>query len=131
MTESRNLSSFGLASLLITHQATLRDALVSTIDSRYPFNESLAMQLEEAGGMAILRQEVISTKPPRRAAEMALGVLFRMCSDLLGAQWWPSSVNSTHSAPSDRACIAACSRVNAAPSSHCRRAPQAYGRRAC
>ncbi|WP_256735003.1 AraC family transcriptional regulator [Variovorax sp. dw_954] len=101
MAQSRKLSSFGVASMLITHQATLRDALVTTIENRYLFNESLAMELEEAGGVAILRQEVISTKPSPQAAELAVGVLFRMCSDLIGAQWRPSSVNFTHSAPSD------------------------------
>ena len=49
MAESRQLSSFGVVSLLITHQATLRDALVTTIDYRYMVNESLAMQIEDAG----------------------------------------------------------------------------------
>ncbi|MDM0116981.1 AraC family transcriptional regulator [Variovorax sp. J22R133] len=101
MAESRQLSSFGVVSLLITHQATLRDALITTIDYRHLLNESLAMQLEDAGRMAILRQEVLTTKPSRQGAELALGVVFRMCSALMGAQWRPSSVNFTHSAPSD------------------------------
>ncbi len=101
MAESRQLSSFGVVSLLISHQATLRDALVTTMDYRHMVNESLAMQLEDAGRMAILRQELLSTRPSRQAAELALGVVFRMCGALMGAQWRPYSVNFTHSAPPD------------------------------
>jgi len=101
MAESRQLSSFGAVSLLISHQATLRDALVTTMDYRHLLNESLAMQLEDAGKLVILRQEVLTTRPSRQAAELALGVLFRMCGALMGAQWRPHSVNFIHSAPSD------------------------------
>jgi AraC-like DNA-binding protein len=101
MAESRQLSNFGAVSLLITHQATLRDALVTTIDYRHLVNESLAMQLEDAGKMVILRQELVITRPSRQGAELALGVLYRMCSALMGPQWRPHSVNFVHSAPSD------------------------------
>ncbi|WP_213959920.1 AraC family transcriptional regulator [Variovorax sp. dw_954] len=101
MAESRQLSNFGVVSLLITHQATLRDALVTTIDYRHLLNESLAMQLEDAGRLVILRQELVATKPGRQGTELALGAVFRMCKALMGAQWQPNSVNFVHSAPSD------------------------------
>ncbi|WP_353506097.1 AraC family transcriptional regulator [Variovorax sp. J22P240] len=101
MAESRQLSHFGAISLLISHQPTLRDALVTTIDYRHLLNESLATQIEEAGRIVIVRLEVVAHVPARQATELAIGVLFRMCAALMGARWQPDSVTFTHAAPSD------------------------------
>src|SRR4051794_26757848 len=92
MAESRQLSHFGAISLLISHQPTLRDALVTTIDYRHLLNESLATQIESAGRMVIVRVEVVAHVPARQAMELAIGVLYRMCAALMGARWQPDSV---------------------------------------
>lgn len=102
MAESRQLSDFGVVSLLISHQPTLRDALTTTIQYRHLLNDTLAMQIEDAGKMVIVREEVVSQLPARQATELAIGVLYRMCSALLGSRWRPCSVNFTHEAPPDR-----------------------------
>ena len=103
MAESRRLSDFGEVSLLIKHQRTLRDALTAMIHYQHLVNEALAISLEDAGSMVILRVEVMtdSAVPARQANELALGVVSRMCSSLLGAHWRPYSVNFTHAAPHD------------------------------
>lgn len=103
MAESRQLSDFGVLSLLISHQRSLRDALTSTIQYRHLLNDSLAMQIEDAGPMAMLRYEVVAQGPVRQANELAIGVLFRMCAAVLGQAWKPISVNFTHSAPPELA----------------------------
>lgn len=99
MAESRQLSNFGVVSLLISHQATLRDALTTTIQYRHLLNESLAMQIEDAGRMVIVREEIVSEAPARQSIELAIGVLFRMGAALLGPRWRPYSVNFSHDAP--------------------------------
>ena len=99
MAESRQLSNFGAVSLLISHQATLRDVLITTIQYRHLLNESLAMQIEDAGRMTIVREEIVSESPARQSIELAIGVLFRMCAALLGPRWRPYSVNFSHDAP--------------------------------
>jgi len=43
MAESRQLADFGVISLLLTHQATLRDALDTIVQYRHLINESLAL----------------------------------------------------------------------------------------
>ncbi|WP_137896085.1 AraC family transcriptional regulator [Ramlibacter sp. 2FC] len=101
MAESRQLSNFGVVSLLISHQPTLRAALATTIEYRHLLNETLSMQIEDAGKMVIVREEVVADMPSRQATELAIGVLFRMCAALLGARWRPHSVNFTHQAPPD------------------------------
>lgn len=101
MAESRQLSDFGVVSLLISHQATLRDALETTFQYRHLINDALAMQIDEEGPLAILREEVVSPFPARQATELALGVLHRMCAALLGNRWKPREVRFTHAKPSD------------------------------
>jgi len=101
MAESRQLSNFGAISLLISHQPTLRDALITTIDYRHLLNESLALHIEDAGQKVIVREEVVASAHTRQATELAIGVLFRMCAALMGARWQPFSVNFSHSAPTD------------------------------
>jgi AraC-like DNA-binding protein len=101
MAESRQLSDFGVMSLLISQQPTLRDALATIIRYRHLVNESLAILLEEAGKVVIIRQEMVLDTPSRQASELALGVSFRLCRALLGPQWHPLNVNFTHAAPAD------------------------------
>ena len=101
MAESRQLSDFGVVSLLLSHQRTLRDALQVVVQYRHLMNDSLAIFVEEAGKMVIIREEVVTQTPmpSRQATELAIGVMFRLCSALLGTHWHPYSVNFTHQAP--------------------------------
>ena len=101
MAQSRQLSNFGAVSLLIGHQATLRDALATTIDYRHLLNESLTMHMEEMGSKVIVREEVLANVAARQATELAIGVLFRLCSAVMGGRWRPHSVNFAHAAPKD------------------------------
>jgi AraC-like DNA-binding protein len=101
MAESRQLSDFGVVSLLLTHQRTLRDALQVVLHYRHLMNNSLAIFIEEAGKMVIIREEVVteSPMPSKQATELAIGVMFRLCAALLGTHWHPYSVNFMHQAP--------------------------------
>ncbi|MCK8668807.1 AraC family transcriptional regulator [Pseudomonas azerbaijanoccidens] len=101
MAESRQLSDFGVVSLLLSHQRTLRDALQVVVHYRHLMNDSLAIFIEEAGKMVIIREEVVTETPmpSRQATELAIGVMFRLCSALLGSHWHPYSVNFMHQAP--------------------------------
>ncbi|MDD0843933.1 AraC family transcriptional regulator [Pseudomonas sp. Gutcm_11s] len=103
MAESRQLSDFGAVSLLLTHQRTLRDALQVVVQYRHLLNDSLAIFIEEAGGMVIIREEVVTTTSLncRQANELAIGVMYRLCAALLGTHWRPISVCFTHPAPED------------------------------
>lgn len=101
MAQSRQLSDLGVVSLLISHQPTLRAALAALIRYRHLLNDTLAMLLENAGRMVILREELVSAVPARQATELAIGVLYRLCGALMGPRWKPVSVNFSHAAPED------------------------------
>lgn len=103
MAELRQLSNFGAVSLLLTHQRTLREALQVVVQYRHLLNDSLALYIEEAGKLVIIRAEVVTAShlPCRQANELAIGVIFRLCAALLGTHWRPTQVNFAHTAPED------------------------------
>lgn len=101
MAQSRQLSNMGVVSLLISHQPTLRDALATTVAYRHLLNDSLALQLEDCVDTVVIKEEVMSQVPARQATELALGVLHRMCSAVLGRNWRPKRVCFRHRAPQD------------------------------
>jgi AraC-like DNA-binding protein len=61
------------------------------------------MHIEEVGDKVIIREEIMADNQifSRQAIELALGVLHRMCSALLGSHWRPISIHFTHGAPAD------------------------------
>ncbi|MDF3935698.1 AraC family transcriptional regulator [Pseudomonas citronellolis] len=103
MAESRQLSDFGVISLLLTHQATLREAIDTIVQYRHLINESLALYVDQEGRTVILREELVTAppQPARQGIELAVGVLYRLCGALLGPHWQPLSVNFSHDAPAD------------------------------
>ncbi len=103
MAETRQISDFGAISLLFTHQGTLRDVLKAMMNYRHLLNESLALHIEDVGKTVIIHEDVITENQAhlRQATELALGVMTRACSALLGTHWNPHIVRFTHDAPPD------------------------------
>ena len=101
MAESRQLSDFGVVSLLLMHQETLRDALLATMKYRHLVNELLAIHVEEGARTVVIREEFVpdAGTASRQATELALGALYRLCGALQGPHWKPNSVKFTHAAP--------------------------------
>jgi len=99
----RQLSNFGPISLLLMHQPTLRQVLLTLIEHLHLLNERLAIQVEDVGRMVVLREELTVSAAGRQSIELAIGVLYRMCGALLGEQWQPASVSFTHGPPSSQA----------------------------
>ena len=95
------MSDFGVISLLLTHQPTLRDALAATIRHRHMLNDSLSLWIEDAGELVIVREELVGegAARSRQAIELAIGVIFRMFRALLGPHWRPRGVRFAHPAP--------------------------------
>lgn len=103
MAELRHLSDFGEVSLLLSHQNTLRDALKVIVQYRHMINDSLAIYIEETGNTVIIREELVTEMATnnRQSIELAIAVMHRFCSALLGAHWHPINVCFTHEAPAD------------------------------
>jgi AraC-like DNA-binding protein len=104
MAEARRLSDLGAISLLFSHQRTLRDMLLTSIEYRHLLNRTLAMNLETLGNTVLIRDEIMAEAgvPKRQAAELAIGILHRTCKSLMGSQWHPHSIHFRHEAPASQ-----------------------------
>lgn len=103
MAESRQLSDLGAISLLIAHQATMRDALMTLVQYRQLLNPSLVVAVEEHEDLVLVREELLvaGQGPMRQSYELAIGVLYRLFRAVLGPRWRAHTVNFTHAAPAD------------------------------
>jgi AraC-like DNA-binding protein len=101
MAMSRRLSNLGLISLAAREQPTVRDALSCLQRTLHLHNEALSVQIEEAGGVAVVREQVLARVhgSMRQSVELATGVLFRTVREFMGASWSPMAVCFMHAPP--------------------------------
>lgn len=101
MAQGRALANLGATSLLIAHQPTLRRALEALSEFRARINSTLVLNFEESGGEAILSEgfSLSRPEPSRQASNLALGVLMRLCTSILGESWSPRTVCFSHQSP--------------------------------
>lgn len=99
--ESWRLSDFGVISLLLQHQPTLRHALTELKHYRHLLSDSLVLDLVEYPTVTVL-QLVLDTgrsTPGRQPVEMVIAGLLSLCRFVLGPRWMPRSVHFSHPAP--------------------------------
>jgi AraC-like DNA-binding protein len=103
MAETRQLSNLGPVGMLIRDQPTLRDSLAVLLRYHMALNGGLALVIEEAAGVVVIREEVVLGRvmPVRQGIELAIGVMLRLMRQFLGTDWRPRRVCFTHAAPRD------------------------------
>jgi AraC-like DNA-binding protein len=103
MAETRQSFGAGLVNVLLTHKRTLREVLLAAAEYRHLLNEALAIYVEDADQTVTIREELVVEPgtPTRQAIELAVGVLARHSSALLGTFWKPRSIHFTHAAHAD------------------------------
>ena len=103
MAETRQKFGTGVMNVLLAHKRTLREVLLAAVQYRYLLNEALGVYIETTGDTVTIREEIVAEPGTRtvQAIELAVGVLSRHASALLGAHWKPHSVHFTHAAPPD------------------------------
>lgn len=101
MSEPRSMSQFGIVGLLLAQQRTMREALRMALRYLPLINESLAVQLEEHGATALLREEVLTdgALSSHQSTELAMVANVKIFRALLGPHWHPRRVYFRHAAP--------------------------------
>ena len=99
--ETRQKFGFGVIAILLAHKRTLREVLLATVQYRHLLNEALGIYVETAGDTVTIREEIVTEASiaKRQATELAVGIMARHCSAVLGAHWKPRSVHFIHSGP--------------------------------
>src|SRR5687768_11042024 len=84
MTEHRRLPQYGPISLLLAHQPTMRDALLTLARYQRMMNEALFLSVEDhADGLVAVREELVTGGPARsmrQAYELAVGTRVKVFS---------------------------------------------------
>ncbi|WP_454736025.1 AraC family transcriptional regulator [Cupriavidus necator] len=101
MAETRQLANLGPLAFAVREEPTLRKAVESMARYLRLHNEALAMRIEEAEGLVMIREEVLDgvAGSLRQSKELMVGVLYRLLQLFLGPSWKPRSVCFTHAAP--------------------------------
>lgn len=103
LAETRKQFGSGVINMLLAHKRTLRDVLLAAAQYRHLVNDALGVYIETAGDTVTIREEIVADPgiPTRQATELAVGVLSRHSSTLLGTHWQPRSVHFTHRGPAE------------------------------
>ena len=103
MAQTRKLSNLGPLALLWRDEPTIRSALHAFRDFLYLHNQGLVMNIEESGGVVVLRMEqvTVGNVSVRQTTELSIAVTHRLLKTLLGNHWHPSMVCFRHAAPLD------------------------------
>ena len=106
MAESRTLSSLGPLSLLLAHQGTAREVLTALVEYQGVLNEVMLLQIEsepqgDGDALAIIRVGFINDYDGRQAVELAMAIICRTVSAVVGGRWHPDLAYFRHAAPAD------------------------------
>ena len=101
MGESWRLSDFGVISLLLQHQPTLRLTLQDIERYRHLLSDSVALDVTDYRTATVVQVSLVTDRPHpgRQPVELAVAALLSLCRFHLGARWTPRSVHFTHAAP--------------------------------
>ncbi len=101
MGETWRLSDFGVLSLLLQHQPTLRQTLAELQNYRHLLSDSVAINITEYPQVTVLQCALVTgrTHPGRQPMELAVAALLSLCRHHLGQHWMPRRVHFVHAAP--------------------------------
>lgn len=101
MGETWRLSDFGVLSLLLQHQPTLRQALSEFKHYRHLLSDSVVVDITEHTHVAVVQCALVTgrTHPGRQPMELAVAALLSLCRHQLGQDWMPRRVHFAHPAP--------------------------------
>lgn len=103
LAHGRRLSNLGPISIVLREAPTARQALDTL--SRYLrlLNASLLTRIEDHGDVVIIREEFLmeGVVSVRQSIDLAIGVMYRILEELLGAHWKPRRVCFSHRPPRD------------------------------
>ncbi|RYD93061.1 MAG: AraC family transcriptional regulator, partial [Sphingobacteriales bacterium] len=101
MAPTRGLADFGVTSLLIQHEPTLREALSAFTRYRNLINPTLILHFEDIGNGLLIRQNFTlrEAAASQQAIDLALGAVVRLGVIVAGESWQPEMVCFTCETP--------------------------------
>jgi AraC-like DNA-binding protein len=104
MAETRRLSILGQLGMVARDAPTVRHLMDVIAQYMRVHNESLLLRIEESGGLATIRQDLLlgdERGSMHQSVELSLGAVMRVLRIFLGDDWWPRRVCFVHQSPVD------------------------------
>ena len=103
LASNRRLSNLGPISLVMREEPTARQALDTLCRYLRLLNASLLTRVEDQGDTVTIREQFLIGRPgsTSQSMQLAVGVMFRMLSELLGPGWTARRALFVHRAPAD------------------------------
>lgn len=95
----RTLTSIGPVSLLLKHEATVRDIILAASEYRYLLNDLLDIQIEDDGTIALVKWNLIPGLHSSQGGNLVAAIAHRAISEALEATWTPDCIHFRHSTP--------------------------------
>jgi AraC-like DNA-binding protein len=89
----------GPVSLLLRHEATLRDIINSAIEYRRLLNEFLQLELRELGGGTILEWNLVPGLRSAQGIRLLATIAYRVLVEGAGVEWQPECIHFRDSPP--------------------------------
>lgn len=101
MAESRQLANhLGPVALALREEPTVRQAMEAMGHYMHLHNQALALRMEEADGLVLIRPVLNSALGSlRQSTQLVIGMLFCVMRHLLGPSWRPHSICFMHAPP--------------------------------
>ncbi len=101
LAQGRRLSNLGPISIVLREEPSARQALDTLCRYLLLLNGSLITRIEDHENVVIIRQELLNAPggSVRQAMELAVAVMYRILSELLGPAWRPRWVSFAHRPP--------------------------------
>jgi len=97
--ESRTFASLGPVSLLLRHEATLRDIIAAAIEYRRLINELFHTNVRDDGRTAVIEWALIPGLRSTQAINLLATIAYRVLVDGAGCDWQPDCLHFRHSCP--------------------------------
>jgi AraC-like DNA-binding protein len=97
--ECRTFASLGPVSLLLRHEATLRDIIAGIIEYRRLINELVHLNIRDDGRNAMLEWALIPGLRSTEAINLVATIAYRVLVDGAGCNWQPDCIHFRHSMP--------------------------------
>ena len=95
----RTLTSLGPVSLLLKHEATVRDIILAAVEYRYLLNELLHVAILDDGTNAVVEWNLVPGLNSSQGVNLISAITYRAISDGLESAWEPDCIHFRHSAP--------------------------------
>lgn len=99
----RTFTSIGPVSLLLKHEATVRDIALASIEYRYLLNELLHTTISDDGVNAIVEWNLVPGLQSSQGVNLVAAIAYKAISEALEMTWEPDCIHFRHSTPAQAA----------------------------